>query len=112
MAPIPPFNLQQVLNSNPYTFTFPSNFKRISTDVFTISDGQASAVPAIPCVVYEEELVAVVQRLKNKSNGLVSNKVWGWRGRKAEPGAKDDGKLVELGKQYGTNVVSFFFRSR
>ncbi|KAG8784351.1 hypothetical protein FRC12_018776 [Ceratobasidium sp. 428] len=104
MAPIPPFNLQQVLNANPYTFTFPSNLKRISTDVFALSNGQATLVSASPCIVYESELVAVVQRVKNERNGLVQSKVWGWQGRKAEPGAREEAKLGELAKQYGTSV--------
>jgi hypothetical protein len=56
--------------------------------------------------VYESELIAVVQRVRNESNGLVSNKVWGWRGRKSEPGPKEESKLAELAKQYGTGVVS------
>ncbi|KAG8706161.1 hypothetical protein FRC08_001238 [Ceratobasidium sp. 394] len=105
MAPIPPFNLQQVLNANPYTFTFPSNLKRISTDVFTLSNGQATLVSGSPCIVYESELVAVVQRVKNERNGLMQSKVWGWQGKKAEPGAKEEAKLGELAKQYGTSVV-------
>ncbi|KAG9123207.1 hypothetical protein FRC07_000108 [Ceratobasidium sp. 392] len=105
MAPIPPFNLQQVLNANPYTFAFPSSLKRISTDVFTLSNGQATLVPGNPCIVYESELVAIVQRVKNERNGLVQNKVWGWQGRKAEPGVKEEAKLGELAKQYGTSVV-------
>ncbi|KAG9094921.1 hypothetical protein FRC06_010332 [Ceratobasidium sp. 370] len=105
MAPIPPFNLQQVLNANPYIFAFPSNLRRISTDVFTLSNGQAALVSASPCIVYESELVAVVQRVKNERNGLVQNKVWGWQGKRAEPGAKEETKLGELAKQYGTTVV-------
>ncbi|QRV93825.1 peptidyl-prolyl cis-trans isomerase, cyclophilin-type protein [Ceratobasidium sp. AG-Ba] len=103
MAPIPPFNLQQVINSNPYTFSFPVNFKRISTDVFTVSGGQATLVPSNPCIVYESELVAIVQRVKNERNGLVQNKVWGWYGRK---GPQEDAKLGDLAKQYGTSVIA------
>lgn len=106
MTPIPPFNLQQVINLNPYNFKFPSGLKRISIDVFTVSGGQAMVVPNSPCLVYESELIAVVQRVRNEGNGLISNKVWGWYGRKAQLGAKDETKLAELAKQYGTSVVS------
>ncbi|KAG8745209.1 hypothetical protein FRC10_008521 [Ceratobasidium sp. 414] len=105
MAPIPPFNLQQVLDANPYTFTFPSNLKRISTDVFIVSNGQATLVSGSPCIVYESELVAIVQRAKNERSGLVQSKVWGWQGKKAEPGPREEAKLGELAKQYGTSVV-------
>ncbi|CUA66742.1 Nascent polypeptide-associated complex subunit alpha, muscle-specific form [Rhizoctonia solani] len=108
MAPIPPFNLQQAINSNPYNFTFPSNFKRISTDVFSLSNDRATVVTSHPCLVYDSELVAVVQRVRNETNGLVLSKVWGWCGRKAQPGGQEEGKLVELAKQYGTIVIPAF----
>ncbi|KAJ1304677.1 hypothetical protein OPQ81_005816 [Rhizoctonia solani] len=108
MAPIPPFNLQQAINSNPYNYTFPSNFKRISTDVFTLSNDRATAVPSYPCLVYDSELVAIVQRVRNETNGLVLSKVWGWCGKKAQPGGREEGKLVELAKQYGTTVIAAF----
>ncbi|CEL60808.1 hypothetical protein RSOLAG1IB_04047 [Rhizoctonia solani AG-1 IB] len=108
MAPIPPFNLQQAISSNPYTFSFPTNLKRISTDVFNLSNGQATAVPSYPCLVYESELVAVVQRVRNETNGLVLNRVWGWYGKKAQVGPREEGKLAELAKQYGTSVIASF----
>ncbi|KAF8678401.1 gelsolin repeat protein [Rhizoctonia solani] len=108
MAPIPPFNLQQAISSNPYTFTFPSNLKRISIDVFSLSNGQAAVVPSYPCLVYESELVAIVQRVRNEASGLVLSKVWGWYGKKAQPGPREEGKLAELAKQYGTSVVPSF----
>ncbi|CAE6513557.1 unnamed protein product [Rhizoctonia solani] len=108
MAPIPPFNLQQVINTNPYNFTFPSNLKRISTDVFSLYNDRATLVTSNPCLVYDSELIAVVQRVRNETNGLVLSKVWGWCGRKAQPGGKEEGKLVELAKQYGTTVVPAF----
>ncbi|QRW21576.1 hypothetical protein RhiXN_06565 [Rhizoctonia solani] len=108
MAPIPPFNLQQAISSNPYTFAFPSNLKRISIDVFSLSNGQAAVVPSYPCLVYESELVAIVQRVRNEASGLVLSKVWGWYGKKAQPGPREEGKLAELAKQYGTSVVPSF----
>ncbi|KAG8690551.1 hypothetical protein FRC11_010803 [Ceratobasidium sp. 423] len=108
MAPIPPFNLQQAINTNPYNFTFPSNLKRISTDVFTLSNDRATLVSNNSCLVYDTELVAIVQRVRNETNGLVLSKVWGWCGRKAQPGGKEEGKLVDLAKQYGTSVIASF----
>ncbi|CAE6417133.1 unnamed protein product [Rhizoctonia solani] len=108
MAPIPPFNLQQAISLNPYIFSFPTNLKRISTDVFNLSNGQAIAVPSYPCLVYESELVAIVQRVRNEANGLVLSKVWGWYGKKAQPGPREEGKLAELAKQYGTSVIPSF----
>ncbi|CAE7094479.1 unnamed protein product [Rhizoctonia solani] len=108
MAPIPPFNLQQAINANPYNFTFPSNLKRISTDMFSLSNDRATLVTSNPCLVYDSELVAIIQRVRNETNGLVLSKVWGWCGRKAQPGGKEEGKLVELAKQYGTTVIPAF----
>lgn len=109
MTPIPPFSLQQVVSSNPYQFAFPSNLKRISTDLFSLLGGHATPVPNKICIVYESELIAVVQRVRNEGSGLVSNRVWGWHGRKAQPGPKDEAKLAELAKHYGTGVVSTSF---
>ncbi|KAF8756941.1 hypothetical protein RHS01_03776 [Rhizoctonia solani] len=54
------------------------------------------------------ELVAIVQRVRNEASGLVLSKVWGWYGKKAQPGPREEGKLAELAKQYGTSVVPSF----
>lgn len=50
----------------------------------------------------------MVHRSKSKETGLVSSKVWGWKGRRAETevGGKARKKLEEIGKRLSARVVS------
>ena len=64
-------------------------------------------------IFYESEVLAIVHRYKTKSSGLVGTTVWGWRGKRSQLGEREDRKLKDLARHYGTSVVwpSLSFRS-
>ena len=56
-------------------------------------------------VFYDTEILAIIQRVKVKSRGLVDTKVWGWIGKDAKLGPKEEKTLGDLAKRYGTQLV-------
>ncbi|KAF9263290.1 hypothetical protein L218DRAFT_973111 [Marasmius fiardii PR-910] len=57
-------------------------------------------------VFYDTEVLAIVHRSKSKSSGLVSTAVWGWFGKSSQAGEREQQKLEELAKRYGTTMIS------
>ncbi|PFH50904.1 hypothetical protein AMATHDRAFT_75292 [Amanita thiersii Skay4041] len=78
--------------------------KTISVEVFNIRGANAIAVPQGINVFYDTELLAVIHRHKFKSSGLVSTTVWIWQGRNSEKGEKEEHKIQELARRYGTQA--------
>jgi len=56
-------------------------------------------------VFYDTEVLAIIQRAKVKSSGLVDTRIWGWIGRDAMMGPKEEKALSDLAKRYGTKLV-------
>lgn len=84
----------------------------MSVDVLSIVGSTAGTISNNTSVFYDTEILAVVQRAKVKSSGLVDTKVWGWVGKDAKVGPKEEKALEDLAKRYGTELVGdnlFFF---
>lgn len=64
-----------------------------------------SAIGTNASVFYDNEILAIIQRTKAKSSGLVDTKVWGWIGKDANLGPKEEKALADLAKRYGTKLV-------
>jgi hypothetical protein len=77
----------------------------ISTEVLTVVGNSATAITQDVYVLYDSEIVVVIQRNKSKSKGLVTTNVWGWIGKNASFGDKESQKLHDLAKRYGTSLV-------
>lgn len=75
-------------------------------EVLAISGNTAVAVSREPNVFYDSELVAIIHRGKEKASGLVSNKIWAWRGKNAEVGEREQRKVHELAERFNTTEVS------
>lgn len=78
----------------------------VSVDVLSIAGSVSSAVSSDTSVFYDTEILAIIQRAKVKSSGLVDTKIWGWIGRDAKVGLKEEKALTDLAKRYGTKLVS------
>ena len=65
-----------------------------------------SAIDSDTNVFYDTEILAIIQRAKVKSSGLVDTKVWGWIGKDVKVGLKEEKALTDLAKRYGTKLVS------
>ncbi|KAI0365644.1 hypothetical protein BV20DRAFT_953838 [Pilatotrama ljubarskyi] len=77
----------------------------VSVDVLSIVGNTASTLSKDASVFYDSEVLAVVHRAKARSSGLVQTKVWGWLGRRAHVGDRENQKIQELARRYGTNPV-------
>ncbi len=80
----------------------------ISVEVMVIAGNAATAINKDAHIFYDSELIAVIHRAKFKSSGLVSTKVWAWRGRRAQPDERAAQKFQELARRYGTTPVSAY----
>jgi len=77
----------------------------VSVDILSILGSASSAISSDTSVFYDTEILAIVRRAKVKSSGLVETMVWGWIGKDARAGSKEEKALAELAKRYGTKLV-------
>ncbi|KAL4260612.1 Gelsolin-like domain-containing protein [Pleurotus pulmonarius] len=82
--------------------TLSTDFQTISVDVIAISGNTSTTITQDPSIFYDSEVLAVVHRCKVKSTGLVSSTVWGWQGKRSQPGEKEENKLHDFARRYGT----------
>lgn len=75
-------------------------------EVLAITGNATTPITADIHIFYDVEVRAIVHRFKSKASGLVTTRVFGWRGRQAEVGAAEAKKLGELATRYGTALVS------
>lgn len=66
----------------------------------------ATVIPRDTNVFYDTEVLGIIHRSKAISSGLVSTAVWVWRGKRSQAGEREERKLQELAKRYGTVLVS------
>ena len=55
-------------------------------------------------VFYDSEILAIVRRVKLKSSGLVETTLWGWQGRRSQIGEREQRKLKDMARHYGTKL--------
>jgi hypothetical protein len=55
-------------------------------------------------VFYDSEVLAIVLRVKMKSSGLVETTLWGWQGRRSQIGEREQRKLRDMARHYGTRL--------
>ena len=79
--------------------------KTMSVEVMSITGTTASTLPQDQAIFHDTEILAIVHRSKSSSTGLVSTVVWGWEGKRATLGEREQRKLQELGNRYGTSTV-------
>jgi len=102
----PDFDIEPFIKS-PVLFSADLKSEAISVDVMLIMGTTATVIPRHQAIFYDAELLAVVYRSKSRITSLVSTTVWAWRGKRCTLGEKENKKLQELGKRYGTvaNIV-------
>ncbi|KDQ57757.1 hypothetical protein JAAARDRAFT_130791, partial [Jaapia argillacea MUCL 33604] len=74
-------------------------------DVMAIVGTSATTLNTDISVFYDTEVLAIVHRSKSNVSGLVATKVWGWLGKRCKCGEREERKLQELAKRYGTSLV-------
>lgn len=104
--PLPKINITALLNTEAHKFMPNPYESTISTDVMRIAKSTANSISKDTHVFYDTEVLAIIQRSKSISSGLVSTKVWSWQGKRSQYGEKEERKLQELAQRYGTILVS------
>ncbi|KAJ3532677.1 hypothetical protein NM688_g7390 [Phlebia brevispora] len=77
----------------------------ISVEVMSIVGASATPISRDTNVFYDTETLAIIHRSKAKLSGLVSTKVWAWRGVRSQSGEKEERKLQELARRYNTPLI-------
>ena len=81
-----------------------SDTASISVDVMSVTGAAAIDVKGEIGVFYDSEILAIVHRFKTKSTGLVETSLWSWRGRRSQIGEREERKLRDLARHYGTKL--------
>ena len=104
-APFPEVNIFKLLNSPPRPSEQPADMLTISVEVLAITGTTATPLSRNLDIFYDSEILAIVHRTKSKSTGLVSTTVWCWLGRRSLLGDREERKIHDLSKRYGTSAV-------
>ncbi|KAL0956471.1 hypothetical protein HGRIS_002617 [Hohenbuehelia grisea] len=106
------FPLRKVNNISAFLNAYSSTGSRtdadrqtISVEVMAIVGSSASPITHGSAIFYDSEVLAIIYRFKTKSTGLVSSKVWSWQGKHSQIGDREDRKLQDLAKRYGTSII-------
>ncbi|KAI0266864.1 hypothetical protein BC834DRAFT_873918 [Gloeopeniophorella convolvens] len=103
--PLPRVNVNELLLP-PAKYQPSPDITSISVDVMSIAGATATGVKGNTSVFYDSEVLAIVHRFKTKSTGLVETKLWGWQGRRSQIDEREERKLKDMGRHYGTKLCS------
>lgn len=81
-----------------------SDVTTVSIDVMSVTGATATSVKGDTSVFYDSEILAVVHRAKATSSGLVETTLWAWRGRRSQVGEREQRKLKDMARHYGTEL--------
>ncbi|KAI0062921.1 hypothetical protein BV25DRAFT_1939502 [Artomyces pyxidatus] len=102
--PLPVINLDKAISVASDIFLPDPNILTISVDVMSVAGATATNLMKDTHIFYESEVLAIIHRFKTKSSGLVANKVWAWYGKSSQLGEREEKKLRDLARQYGTTL--------
>ena len=77
----------------------------VSVEIMVITGSTATTLKRDTTIFYDSEVLAVIHRSKSKTSGLATTSVYGWWGRRKQVIEKEQRKLQELAKRYGTILV-------
>ncbi|GLB37538.1 hypothetical protein LshimejAT787_0405890 [Lyophyllum shimeji] len=100
----PGFNLDSLIKRPVRPAFLGPGTTTISVEVMAITGTTASTLTKDMTIFYDTEILAIIYRSKSQHSGLVSTAVWGWEGKRAKLGEREQRKLHELAKRYGTSV--------
>jgi hypothetical protein len=92
------------LLSPPFVYQPSTDFTTISVDVMSVTGAAATSLKNDTDVFYDSEILAIVRRVKLKSSGLVETILWGWQGRRSQIGEREQRKLKDMARHYGTKL--------
>ncbi|THH08146.1 hypothetical protein EW145_g2904, partial [Phellinidium pouzarii] len=105
---VPPVNAAKIWDQRLPMYVPVPDLRAISVEVLCIDGGSTVEImrgTSGAFMFYDTEIIAVVHRAKSRASGLVATKVWSWRGRRCEAGEREERKMLELAKRYGTALI-------
>ncbi|KAF8556105.1 hypothetical protein OG21DRAFT_1409687 [Imleria badia] len=78
--------------------------RTVSVEVMSVVHTNLAPVQRDTNVFYDGEVLVIVHRAKSRESGLVATKVWCWKGRKCHFGEREERKVGELARRYGTSA--------
>jgi hypothetical protein len=102
----PEVDISKLLDSRPKPSEQPADILTISVEILAIIGTTATPLSRNLDIFYDTEILAIVHRTKSKSTGLVSTTVWCWLGRRSLLGDREERKIHDISKRYGTSAVS------
>lgn len=101
--------LKDLLKPQPPPPQTTDDIQTISVELLSIIGSAAIVVSGSQGIFYDSEILAVVHRVKSKTSGLASTSIWCWLGKQTQLGDREDKKLQELSRRYGTSAVGASF---
>jgi len=101
--PLPRVDLDKHF-STPSVYQPNTDFTTISVDIMSVTGATATSLKNDTNVFYDSEILAIVRRVKLKSSGLVETTLWGWQGRRSQIGEREQRKLKDMARHYGTKL--------
>lgn len=90
------------------TFVPNPDLRTVSVEVMSVVHTSVVPVQRDANLFYDGEVLVIVHRAKSRESGLVATKVWCWKGKKCHFGEKEEKKVGELARRYGTLTVRAF----
>ncbi|KAG8213638.1 hypothetical protein J3R82DRAFT_10327 [Butyriboletus roseoflavus] len=103
--PLPKLDIAALLKmERPAEFVPNPDLRTVSVEVMSVVHTNAVPVQRDINICYDAEVLVIVHRAKSRESGLVATKVWCWKGKKCLFGEKEERKVGELARRYGTSA--------
>ncbi|KJA28999.1 hypothetical protein HYPSUDRAFT_128486 [Hypholoma sublateritium FD-334 SS-4] len=102
--PFPYINVTELLKSPLRLSSSVADAQTISVELLLLIGTTAAPIKEPINVFYESEILTIVHRTKSRSSGLASTFVWCWLGRRSTLGEREERKLHDMAKRYGTSA--------
>lgn len=96
----------------PTEFVPNPDLRTVSVEVMSVIHTSAVPVQRDTNIFYDAELLVIVHRAKSRESGLVTTQVWCWKGKKSHFEEKEEKKVGEIARRYGTMAVRVLGLSR
>ncbi|EAU91421.2 hypothetical protein CC1G_01910 [Coprinopsis cinerea okayama7 len=103
--PLPQVDVSVMFHPISPSSLIPPDSRTISVDVMSVSGTSTTTLTEDIAIFYDTEVLAVVHRSKSQPSGLVDTFVWCWLGKRSQYGEKEEKKVQEIARRYGTTAI-------
>ncbi|KAF9819179.1 hypothetical protein IEO21_02350 [Rhodonia placenta] len=103
--PLPDVDVAALLKADRPVNALDADAQTISVDVMSVVGTTATEITSGSHIFYDMDVLAVIHRAKSRTTGLASTRVWAWCGKRSTVGEREERKLQEMARRYGTLLV-------